>query len=104
MIVFYFFLFPDISDIRYVVNFDFPTDIEDYVHRIGRTARGDREGTAYALFSSSETPAVARDLMRVLRESNHEVPRELEEHAGTFSGRESSEEYESFYQVTTRLL
>ena len=36
----------DIDDIRMVINFDVPHDSEDYVHRIGRTARADRDGMA----------------------------------------------------------
>lgn len=36
----------DIDDIRMVINYDVPHDSEDYVHRIGRTARADRDGIA----------------------------------------------------------
>lgn len=36
----------DIDDIQMVINFDVPSDAEDYVHRIGRTARADRDGEA----------------------------------------------------------
>ena len=36
----------DIDDIRIVINYDVPHDAEDYVHRIGRTARADRDGQA----------------------------------------------------------
>lgn len=36
----------DIDDIRMVINYDVPRDVEDYVHRIGRTARADRDGVA----------------------------------------------------------
>lgn len=38
-----------IPDVNYVVNFDLPTDAEDYVHRIGRTARAGASGTAISL-------------------------------------------------------
>ena len=41
----------DIDDIRIVVNFDVPHDAEDYVHRIGRTARADRDGQAITFVS-----------------------------------------------------
>ena len=54
-------------------------DIEDYVHRIGRTARGDRDGTAYSLFTDGETPGIARQLVKVLQQSNHEIPAEIEQ-------------------------
>lgn len=45
----------DINDIRLVVNFDIPHDPEDYVHRIGRTARGTNgEGLAITFISQQE--------------------------------------------------
>lgn len=50
----------DIEDIDLVVNFDVPNDGEDYVHRIGRTARAASEGTAYTLISPKEQHRFAR--------------------------------------------
>lgn len=44
----------DIDDIRMVINYDVPHDVEDYVHRIGRTARADRDGVAITLVSEDE--------------------------------------------------
>lgn len=44
----------DIDDISMVVNFDVPHDSEDYVHRIGRTARADNDGVAVTLVSGKE--------------------------------------------------
>ncbi len=44
----------DIEDIDLVINFDVPNDGEDYVHRIGRTARAASEGTAFTLISEKE--------------------------------------------------
>jgi len=44
----------DIDDIRIVLNYDVPHDAEDYVHRIGRTARADRDGIAITFVSDSE--------------------------------------------------
>lgn len=41
----------DIDDITLVINFDVPRDSEDYVHRIGRTARAERDGEAITLVS-----------------------------------------------------
>ena len=46
----------DIDDIRMVINFDVPHDSEDYVHRIGRTARADRDGVAITLVSDRDIP------------------------------------------------
>ena len=44
----------DIDDIRIVINFDVPHDAEDYVHRIGRTARADRDGQAITFVSDRD--------------------------------------------------
>lgn len=44
----------DIEDIDLVINYDVPNDGEDYVHRIGRTARAASTGTAYTFISESE--------------------------------------------------
>lgn len=44
----------DIEDIDLVINYDVPHDGEDYVHRIGRTARASSKGTAYTLISEKE--------------------------------------------------
>jgi superfamily II DNA/RNA helicase len=44
----------DIDDIQMVINYDVPRDPEDYVHRIGRTARAERDGIAITLVSDDE--------------------------------------------------
>ena len=44
----------DIDDIRMVINYDVPHDAEDYVHRIGRTARADRDGIAITLVNPDD--------------------------------------------------
>ena len=44
----------DIDDIAMVINFDVPHDPEDYVHRIGRTARAERDGVAITFVSDEE--------------------------------------------------
>lgn len=49
----------DIDDIQLVINFDVPHDEEDYVHRIGRTARAGRNGRAVTLVSEKDQPLFA---------------------------------------------
>ena len=44
----------DIDDIDLVINYDVPNDGEDYIHRIGRTARAARSGTAFTLVGEKE--------------------------------------------------
>jgi superfamily II DNA/RNA helicase len=50
----------DIEDIDLVINYDVPNDGEDYVHRIGRTARAESTGTAYTFISEAEQNKFAR--------------------------------------------
>lgn len=42
----------DVKDITHVFNYDYPNNSEDYIHRIGRTARAGRQGTAITLFTT----------------------------------------------------
>ena len=44
----------DIPDIEHVINYDVPQNAEEYIHRIGRTARAGKEGTAVTLVSEWE--------------------------------------------------
>jgi ATP-dependent RNA helicase RhlE len=53
----------DVKDIAFVVNYDIPATVEDYVHRIGRTARCGRTGTAVT-FVAPEEEVVLRDVIR----------------------------------------
>ncbi|KAF8770788.1 putative ATP-dependent RNA helicase DDX5 like protein [Argiope bruennichi] len=66
----------DITDIQHVVNYDLPTNIEDYIHRIGRTARGTCSGEAHSFFSE-ENAGLAKDLISVLKEANQPINPEL---------------------------
>jgi superfamily II DNA/RNA helicase len=50
----------DIKEINMVVNFDVPHDAEDYVHRIGRTARANTQGEAYTLVNPKDMPKMHR--------------------------------------------
>jgi superfamily II DNA/RNA helicase len=68
----------DVDDIKYVVNYDYPQCPEDYIHRIGRTGRIDKKGTAYTFFTWANGK-YAKDLVKVLEEANQTVPRELYE-------------------------
>lgn len=48
----------DVDNISHVINFDMPNKAEDYVHRIGRTARAGNDGTALSFLSSEETSSL----------------------------------------------
>ena len=70
----------DVRDVQVIINYDMPLDIEDYVHRIGRTARGSDEkvGCAYAFFDPFGNKRLARDLVGLLQRSEQPVPPELQ--------------------------
>lgn len=66
----------DVKNIKTVINFDFPSCCEDYVHRIGRTGRAGAKGTAYSFFTS-ENARQGKDLIKILEQSNQNVPEAL---------------------------
>ncbi|XP_065293512.1 probable ATP-dependent RNA helicase DDX5 [Dermacentor albipictus] len=68
----------DVSDIKYVINYDYPDTSESYVHRIGRTGRSDQEGTSITLFTP-DNAAQAKQLIAVLQEAHQDVPEELQQ-------------------------
>lgn len=61
--------YSDVEDVKFVINFDYPNNSEDYVHRIGRTGRSNNTGTAYTLFTY-QNASKANDLIQVLKEAN----------------------------------
>eukprot|EP00096_Caligus_rogercresseyi_P010108 TRINITY_DN3572_c0_g1_i1.p1 TRINITY_DN3572_c0_g1~~TRINITY_DN3572_c0_g1_i1.p1 ORF type:complete len:503 (-),score=103.17 TRINITY_DN3572_c0_g1_i1:482-1990(-) len=67
----------DVNDIQVVINYDFPNDIEDYVHRIGRTGRNSKSGRAFSFFDMSNDGSKAKSLVKVLKEAEQDVPDEL---------------------------
>ena len=77
----------DIDDIQLVVNYDVPRDEEDYVHRIGRTARAGRGGEAITLVNEKDQPFF-KDIERFLEKeiTKCPIPEELGE-GPTYSGK-----------------
>lgn len=59
-----------------MINYDFPTGVEDYVHRIGRTGRAGATGVSYTFFCENDSKYAA-DLVKVLEGADQRVPREL---------------------------
>uniref|UniRef100_UPI00398F7265 probable ATP-dependent RNA helicase DDX5 n=1 Tax=Pristiophorus japonicus TaxID=55135 RepID=UPI00398F7265 len=62
----------DVEDVKFVINYDYPNSSEDYIHRIGRTARSSKTGTAYTFFTPGNIKQ-ANDLISVLREANQAI-------------------------------
>ncbi|CAN8279924.1 unnamed protein product [Cochlearia groenlandica] len=74
----------DIPHVAHVVNFDLPNDIDDYVHRIGRTGRAGNSGLATAFFNDNNT-SMAKPLAELMQEANQEVPDWLTRYASRAS-------------------
>jgi len=68
----------DVKNIKFVINYDFPNNTEDYVHRIGRTGRAGSTGTAITFFTSDNAKQ-ARELITVLNEAKQNINPELME-------------------------
>lgn len=67
----------DIPNVRHVINFDLPSDADEYVHRIGRTGRVGNIGLATSFFNHKNLN-IGKDLVDLLMEANQEVPDWLE--------------------------
>ncbi|XP_066560335.1 putative ATP-dependent RNA helicase DDX5 isoform X1 [Amia ocellicauda] len=80
----------DVEDVKFVINYDYPNSSEDYIHRIGRTARSSKTGTAYTFFTPGNMKQ-ANDLISVLREANQAINPKLiqmvEDRGGRSRGR-----------------
>merc|ERR550517_1512003 len=66
-----------VDDVVLVINYDFPQNVEDYVHRIGRTGRAGRKGTAITFFTREDSRKATK-LIKILSDAGQEVPPELE--------------------------
>jgi ATP-dependent RNA helicase DDX41 len=68
----------DFPDIQHVINFDMPSEIENYVHRIGRTGRCGKTGVATTFINKNVPERVLLDLKHLLIEAQQRVPPVLE--------------------------
>merc|ERR1712038_2198322 len=64
----------DFPKIEHVINYDMPDDIENYVHRIGRTGRGSATGTATTMINNKVEENVLADLKHLLLEAKQKIP------------------------------
>mmetsp|Transcript_4186 Transcript_4186/g.6989 ORF Transcript_4186/g.6989 Transcript_4186/m.6989 type:complete len:255 (+) Transcript_4186:26-790(+) len=64
----------DFSNIQHVINFDMPTEIENYVHRIGRTGRCGKTGVATTFINRSCDETTLLDLKHLLKEARQRIP------------------------------
>uniref|UniRef100_A0A4X1SLH1 RNA helicase n=2 Tax=Sus scrofa TaxID=9823 RepID=A0A4X1SLH1_PIG len=69
----------DIENVQHVINFDLPSTIDEYVHRIGRTGRCGNTGRAISFFDPESDSHLAQPLVKVLSDAQQDVPAWLEE-------------------------
>merc|ERR1719160_2407480 len=73
----------DVKEVKCVINFDFPGNIEDYIHRIGRTGRAGAKGMAHTFMDSAgKDGKYARALADIMQKAGQKMPREMAQMAG----------------------
>lgn len=82
----------DVPHVTHVINYDLPKDIDDYVHRIGRTGRAGKSGLATAFFCDRNSP-LAKSLVQLMQEAKQQVPSWLTQYAETSASYGSSRSY-----------
>ena len=69
----------DFPDIQHVINYDMPAEIENYVHRIGRTGRCGKTGIAPTFINKNQSETTLLDLKHLLQEAKQRIPPVLAE-------------------------
>merc|ERR1712217_65779 len=64
----------DFPNVRHIINYDMPKDIENYVHRIGRTGRGIHKGLATTFINRECGEFILKDLKLLLKEAGQRIP------------------------------
>eukprot|EP00966_Prymnesium_polylepis_P109497 2534233-Prymnesium_polylepis.1 len=72
----------DIKEVKAVINYDFPGNIEDYIHRIGRTGRAGAKGIAHTFMDQGKESKYARPLVEIMLKAGQCLTRELAQMAG----------------------
>nr|XP_027206392.1 DEAD-box ATP-dependent RNA helicase 37-like [Dermatophagoides pteronyssinus] len=96
----------DIHSITWVINLDLPHNIDEYVHRIGRTGRAGKNGLATS-FINEENKNILKPLIALLKETNHDVPQwliELVQHctSNSYSKHYNNSRYQKSYSSSNR--
>uniref|UniRef100_A0A4W2C1M3 RNA helicase n=1 Tax=Bos indicus x Bos taurus TaxID=30522 RepID=A0A4W2C1M3_BOBOX len=87
----------DVSDVTHVYNYNFPRNIEEYVHRVGRTGRAGKIGESITLVTQDDWK-IADELIKILQRANQIVPPSLRSMADRFKkSKKSQEKCTEFY-------
>ncbi|XP_037046798.1 ATP-dependent RNA helicase vasa-like [Bradysia coprophila] len=76
----------DIPNVSHVINYDLPKEIDDYVHRIGRTGRVGNKGKATSFYDEEQDASLVPDLIKVLEGAGQTVPDFLQGGGGGQTG------------------
>ncbi|XP_019686421.2 probable ATP-dependent RNA helicase DDX43 isoform X2 [Felis catus] len=85
----------DVHDITHVYNYDFPRNIEEYVHRVGRTGRAGKTGMSITLITRNDW-RIAGELINILERTHQNVPDELMAMAERYKANKLRREMEKF--------
>ncbi|XP_037376825.1 probable ATP-dependent RNA helicase DDX43 [Talpa occidentalis] len=83
----------DVHDVTHVYNYDFPRNIEEYVHRIGRTGRAGRTGVSITLVTRNDW-RVANELISILERAHQSIPEDLVSMAERYKANKLKKEME----------
>ena len=70
----------DIENVAHVINFNAPSNITEYIHRIGRTGRAGKEGMATTFINMQQDEHLLFDLKKHLVDNDQVIPPELQHH------------------------
>lgn len=84
-----------------MINYDLPSQAEDYVHRIGRTGRAGAMGMSYSMFTNKNAP-LASELVKLLRTSGQKVPDELQQIANNKRGHHREKKFQRYSTPSNR--
>ncbi len=79
----------DVKDITHVINYDLPTEIEAYIHRVGRTGRAGRSGDSLSFVDLDMDRGLLKSLVNVLKESDQPVPVQMHQFTSPARERDS---------------
>ncbi|TKC44563.1 hypothetical protein EI555_010932, partial [Monodon monoceros] len=87
----------DVHDVTHVYNYDFPRNIEEYVHRVGRTGRAGRTGISVTLITRNDWK-IAGELINILERANQSVPEDLVVMAERYKANKLKKEMENKWE------
>lgn len=67
----------DFEGIKFVINYDVPMNVQDYIHRVGRAGRKGLKGTAITLVKDSDRSHVVAQIVKEIQKCNQSVPEEF---------------------------